>query len=132
MEIKYMDYIDGFDRRQEILFPKMLDDYVSDENPVRFIDAFVEIQDLKELGFMHSELKVTGRPPYNPSDLSKLYLYGYLNNLRSSRKLMKECSRNLEVMWLLKNLTPGFKTIADFRKDNPEAIKKLFKSFVFL
>src|SRR3989337_442776 len=126
-----MDYIHGFDRRQEILFPKMLDDYVSDENPVRFIDAFVEIQDLKELGFMHSELKVTGRPPYNPSDLSKLYLYGYLNSLRSSRKLRKECSRNLEVMWLLKNLTPDFKTIADFRKDNPEAIKKLFKSFVF-
>src|SRR3972149_9250722 len=90
-----------------------------------------EIQDLKELGFMHSELKVTGRPPYNPSDLSKVYLYGYLNSLRSSRKLMKECSRNLEVMWLLKNLTPDFKTIADFRKDNPEAIKKLFKSFVF-
>ncbi|HEY4756811.1 MAG TPA: IS1182 family transposase [Ignavibacteriaceae bacterium] len=126
-----MDYIDGFDRRQEILLPKMLDDYVSDENPVRFIDAFVEIQDLKELGFMHSELKATGRPPYNPYDLSKLYLYGYLNSLRSSRKLMKECFRNLEVMWLLKNLTPGFKTIADFRKDNPEAIKKLFKSFVF-
>lgn len=126
-----MDYIQGFDRRQEILFPKMIDDYISDENPVRFIDAFIEIQDLKELGFKHSELKTTGRPPYNPSDLSKLYLYGYLNSLRSSRKLMKESSRNVEVMWLLNNLTPDFKTIADFRKDNPEAIKKLFKSFVF-
>jgi len=126
-----MDYIHGFDRKQEILFPKMIDDYVSDDNPVRFIDAFVKIQDLKELGFKHSELKITGRPPYNPSDLSKLYLYGYLNSLRSSRKLMKECSRNVEVMWLLKNLTPDFKTIADYRKDNPEAIKKLFKSFVF-
>jgi len=126
-----MDYIHGFDRRQEILFPKMIEDYVSDENPVRFIEAFVEIQDLKEQGFKHSELKATGRPPYNPYDLSKLYLYGYLNSLRSSRKLMKECSRNVEVMWLLKNLTPDFKTIADFRKDNPAAIKKLFKSFVF-
>src|SRR5665811_189436 len=125
-----MDYIQGFDRRQEILFPKIIDDYISDENPVRFIDAFIEIQDLKELGFNHSELKITGRPPYNASDLSKLYLYGYLNSLRSSRKLMKECSRNVEVIWLLKNLTPDFKTIADFRKDNPEAIKKLFKSFV--
>jgi transposase len=131
MEVKYMDYIHGFDRRQEILFPKMIEDYVSDENPVRFIEAFVEIQDLKELGFKHSELKATGRPPYNPYDLSKLYLYGYLNSLRSSRKLMKECSRNVEVMWLLKNLTPDFKTIADFRKDNPASIKKLFKSFVF-
>jgi transposase len=126
-----MDYIEGFDRRQEILFPKIIDDYISDENDVRFIDAFVEIQDLKELGFTHSELRATGRPPYNPSDLSKLYIYGYLNSLRSSRKLMKECSRNFEVIWLLRNLTPDFKTIADFRKDNPEAIKKLFKSFVF-
>src|SRR4030043_257257 len=126
-----MDYIQGFNRRQEILFPKIIDDYVSDENPVRFIEAFVEIQDLKELGFKHSELKTTGRPPYNPYDLSKLYLYGYLNSLRSSRKLMKECSRNVEVMWLLKNLTPDFKTIADFRKDNPASIKKLFKSVVF-
>ena len=131
MEVIYMDYIHGFDRRQEILFPQMIEDYVSDENPVRFIEAFVEIQDLKEQGFKHSELKATGRPPYNPYDLSKLYLYGYLNSLRSSRKLMKECSRNVEVMWLLKNLTPDFKTIADFRKDNPAAIKKLFKSFVF-
>src|SRR4030066_918892 len=131
MEVKYMDYIHGFDRRQEILFPKMIEDYVSDENPVRFIEAFVENHDLKEQGFNHSELKATGRPPYNPYDLSKLYLYGYLNSLRSSRKLMKECSRNVEVMWLLKNLTPDFKTIADFRKDNPAAIKKLFKSFVF-
>jgi len=126
-----MDYIQGFDRRQEILFPKIIDDYISDDNPVRFIDAFIEIQDLKELGFKHSELNATGRPPYNPYDLSKLYIYGYLNSLRSSRKLMKECSRNVEVMWLLKNLTPDFKTIADFRKDNPESIKKLFKSFVF-
>ncbi|MGZ3905096.1 MAG: IS1182 family transposase [Bacteroidia bacterium] len=127
-----MDYVKGFDRRQEVLFPKIIDDYVREENLVRFLDAFVEIQDFRELGFKHSELNLTGRPPYNPSDLSKLYLYGYLNCLRSSRKLERECYRNIEVMWLLKNLTPDFKTIADFRKENPEAIKKLFKAFVFL
>ncbi len=127
-----MDYVQGFDRRQEILFPKMIDDYVEEGNLVRFIDAFVAIQDLKELGFKHSELNITGRPPYNPADLSKLYIYGYLNCVRSSRKLERECKRNIEVMWLLKNLTPDFKTIADFRKDNPDAIKKLFKAFVFL
>jgi transposase len=127
-----MRYIKGTDRDQVILFPEVIDDYITEENAVRFIDAFVESLDLKELGFKHAELNPTGRPPYNPSDLLKLYIYGYLNRVRSSRFLEKECKKNVEVMWLLKKLTPDFKTIADFRKDNKDAIKKIFKEFVIL
>jgi len=127
-----MKYIKGTDREQVILFPEVIDDYIAEENPVRFIDAFVESLDLKELGFKHAELNSTGRPPYNPSDLLKLYIYGYLNRVRSSRLLEKECKKNVEVMWLLKKLTPDFKTIADFRKDNQDAIKKVFKEFIIL
>ena len=96
-----------------------------EENPVQFIDAFVDNLDLEGLGFKHTKLKSTGRPPYNPADLLKLYIYGYLNRIRSSRCLEKECKRNIELMWLLKKLAPDFKTIADFRKDNKEAIKKV-------
>jgi len=127
-----MKYIKGTDREQVILFPEVIDDYIAEENPVRFIDAFVEGLNLKELGFKHAELNSTGRPPYNPSDLLKLYIYGYLNRVRSSRLLEKECKKNVEVMWLLKRLTPDFKTIADFRKDNRDAIKKVFKEFIIL
>jgi len=111
--------------RQTILFPKAIDDYIEEENPVQFIDAFVDNLDLEELGFKHAKLKSTGRPPYSPTDLLKLYIYGYLNRIRSSRCLEKECKRNIELMWLLKKLAPDFKTIADFRKDNKEAIKKV-------
>jgi transposase len=125
-----MDYIEGFDRRQEILFPAKIDDYIGEENLVHFIEAFVALLDLIGLGFTHAELKPTGRPSYNPADLLKLYIYGYLNCIRSSRKLEKECFRNVEVMWLLKKLAPDHKTIADFRKNNAAAIKKVFKEFV--
>jgi transposase len=125
-----MDYIEGFNRRQEILFPAKIDDYIGDENLVHFIEAFVSLLDLIGLGFTHAELKPTGRPSYNPADLLKLYIYGYLNCIRSSRKLEKECFRNVEVMWLLKKLAPDHKTIADFRKNNAAAIKKVFKEFV--
>ncbi len=127
-----MEHIKGMDRRQVLLFPEVIDDYITEENPVRFIDSFVDSLDLKVLGFKHAELSPTGRPPYNPSDLLKLYVYGYLNRVRSSRFLEKECKKNAEVMWLLKKLTPDFKTIADFRKDNREAIKKVFKEFILL
>jgi transposase len=126
-----MEHKEGCDRNQEILFPPKIDDYVGEENLVRFIEAFVSMLNLIELGFTHSEPKATGRPSYNPADLLKLYIYGYLNCIRSSRKLERECLRNIEVMWLLKKLAPDHKTIADFRKNNADAIKKVFKQFVF-
>ena len=125
-----MDHVHGFDRNQEILFPAKIDDYIEEENLVRFIEAFVALLDLTLLGFTHAEVKTTGRPSYNPADLLKLYIYGYLNTIRSSRKLEKETHRNVEVMWLLKKLTPDHKTIADFRKNNAGPIKKVFKEFV--
>jgi transposase len=111
-----MNYISGVNRKQVILFPEVIDEYIEEDNPVQFIDAFVDSLDLQELGFRHAELEPTGRPPYNPADLLKLYIYGYLNRIRSSRCLEKECKRNVELMWLLKKLAPDFKTIADFRK----------------
>ena len=127
-----MKHIPGIDRRQTILFPEVIDEYIEEENPVQFIDVFVDTLDLIELDFSHAELKATGRPPYNPADLLKLYIYGYLNRIRSSRWLEKECKRNIELMWLLKKLSPDFKTIADFRKDNREAIKRVCREFVLL
>jgi transposase len=126
------EHIEGFSREQVILLPDRLEDYVGDENPVRFIDAFVDGLDLKALGFKRVEAEETGRPPYDPSDLLKLCLYGYLDQVRSSRRLDKECHRNTEVMWLMKKLTPNFKTIADFRKNNIDCIKPVFKEFVCL
>jgi len=127
-----MKYIHGTHRNQVVLFPEVIDDYVEEENPVRFVDAFVDNLDLRELGFKHAELNSTGRPPYDPADLLKLYIYGYLNRIRSSRQLERECKRNVELMWLLRKLAPDFKTIADFRKDNRNAIKRVFREFVFL
>ncbi|MDI6886286.1 MAG: IS1182 family transposase [archaeon] len=127
-----MKHIQGIDRMQTVLFPEVIDDYIEDDNPVQFIDAFVDGLDLKGLGFRHAELKSTGRPPYNPADLLKLYIYGYLNRIRSSRWLEKESKRNIELMWLLKKLTPDFKTIADFRKGSHDAIKRVCKEFVIL
>jgi transposase len=127
------DYVVGEKRNQSILFPDTLDEYITEENPVRFIDAFVDSLDLEKLGFRHATLDGgAGRPPYNPSDLLKLYVYGYLNQIRSSRKLEKACLSNVEVMWLMKKLTPDFKTVADFRKDNIDCIKPVFKEFVYL
>ncbi|MGI0131385.1 MAG: IS1182 family transposase, partial [Thermoplasmata archaeon] len=125
-------YVPSQHRRQRILLPEILDDFVSEENPVRVIDAFVDGLDLGELGFTHAEPSEMGRPPYDPADLLKLYLYGYLYGVRSSRKLERECHRNLELMWLLRKLTPDFKTIADFRRDNVDHFRPLFQRLVAL
>ena len=120
------EHVTGHYRNQSVLFPSIIDDYVDKENPVRFIDALIDSLNLEKLGFKHSVLADTGRPSYDPSDLLKLYVYGYLNQVRSSRKLEKECHRNVEVMWLMKKLAPDHKTIADFRKDNVDCIKGVF------
>lgn len=127
-----MNYNEGKNREQTILFPELIDDYITSENPVRFTDAFVEQLDMSDMGFSHAELKDTGRPPYNPKDLLKLYLYGYLNRIRSSRLLERETERNLELFWLLKRLSPDHKTISDFRRNNSKAIRKVYKEFIQL
>jgi len=125
-----MSYVQGEDRGQAALLPAVIEDYVAADAPVRVIDAFVDGLDVKGLGFGRSVPAVTGRPPYDPRDLLKLYLYGYLNEVRSSRRLERECSRNVEVMWLLRRLAPDFKTIADFRRDNGAAIVGTCRAFV--
>lgn len=127
-----MSHIEGESRNQSLLFPEILDDYITQDNLVRFIDAFVEGLKIEELGFTHSVAESTGRPPYDPRDLLKLYVYGYINGIRSSRRLERECGRNVEVMWLLRKLRPDFKTIADFRKDNRKAFKGVFRQFTLL
>ena len=124
-----MNYRKGPDRSQTQLLPPCLEDYVAAEAPVRFIEAFVEGLDLKELGFQRAEPNATGRPPYDPADLLKLYVYGYLNRIRSSRRLEAEARRNVELMWLLRSIAPDFKTIADFRKDNRACFKGVLKQF---
>ena len=113
-----------------LLLPDTVDDYVGPDNPVRFIDAFVDSLDLAGAGFERAEPKETGRPGYDPSDLLKLYIYGYLNRVRSSRRLEAETHRNLEVIWLLRRLRPNFKTLADFRRENREAFRQVFRDFV--
>ena len=125
-------YITGESRSQSTLFPEMLDDYVHEDNPVRVVDAFVDELDLAKLEFVRAEPSHTGRPGYHPSTLLKLYLYGYLNRIQSSRRLECESQRNVELMWLLQRLAPDFKTIADFRKDNAKGIKNTCKAFVEL
>ena len=127
-----MAYILGFARDQLLLLPEAVDDYVDAENPVRFIDAFVDGLDLAAAGFARVEAKATGRPGYAPGDLLKLYIYGYLNRVRSSRRLERECRCNVEVIWLLGGLKPDFKTIADFRRDNRVAFRGAFRQFVLL
>jgi transposase len=127
-----MNYIAGSDRGEALLFPEVLDDYITAENPVRFIDAFVAQLDLSKAGFTNAQLNETGRPPYDPGDLLRLYLYGYLNRVRSSRRLEREAARNLELIWLLRKLRPDFKTIADFRRDNGKAIKAVGREFILL
>jgi len=124
-----MDHIRGQSRQQSTLFPEVLDDFIPAEHPVRVVDAFVDSLDLAALGFAKTETAATGRPPYHPADMLKLYLYGYLNQLRSSRRLERESARNVELLWLLKRLCPDFKTIASFRKDNPEAIVGVCRAF---
>jgi transposase len=130
MDIETNSFVEGLSRNQTFLLPKTIEEYVQTDNPVRFIDAYVNTLNMEKLGFTHSTPQDLGRPSYNPKDLCKLYLYGGLNHIRSSRKLERECKTNLEAMWLLKGLAPDFKTIADFRKDNPSAIGALFKNFV--
>src|ERR671925_1760570 len=125
-------FVEGTDRGQGTLFPECLDDWVDENNPVRVIDAFVDPLDLAELGFDGVAPAVTGRPAYHPATLLKLYIYGYLNRVQSSRRLEREAARNLEVLWLLGRLVPDHKTIADFRKDNGPAIKKVCARFVDL
>jgi len=117
---------------QGTLFPEYLEDYVAEDNPVRVVDVFVEHLDLGKLGFNRAEPAITGRPSYHPSVLLKLYIYGYLNRIQSSRRLEKETQRNVELMWLLGRLTPGFKAIARFRKDNGKAIRKVCSQFMLL
>ena len=131
-----MSYIEGADRQQAWLLPERLEDYVGAENPVRFLDAFVESLDLIALGFQRATPGETGRPPYRPGDLLRLYLYGYLNRLRSSRRLEREAQRparsGIELLWLLCQLRPDFKTIADFRKDNLQPLRAVCREFTLL
>src|ERR687884_493349 len=127
-----MAHISGHDRSQTLLFPESVDDYVDPDTPGRFIDAFVEGLALGAAGFVGVEPKATGRPGYAPADLLKLYIYGYLNRVRSSRRLEAETHRNIEVIWLLRHLKPDFKTIADFRRDNHAAFRAVFREFVLL
>src|SRR5215475_9276904 len=125
-------FVAGADRAQSTLLPESLDDWVDESNPVRVIDAFVDALKIGELGFDGVEPAATGRPSYHPSSLLKLYVYGYLNRVQSSRRLEREAGRNVEVMWLLGRLAPDHKTIADFRKDKGGAIKKVCARFVEL
>jgi transposase len=124
-----MAHVVGQSRYQASLFAPPLDEVIGAEHPIRVIDAFVDRLDLGQLGFSKVEAEATGRPPYAPGDLLKLYLYGYVNQVRSSRRLEREAQRNMEVMWLINSLTPAFKTIADFRKDHPQAIVGVCRAF---
>src|SRR5213594_1755263 len=125
-------FIEGVDRGQSTLFPERLEDWIGEDNAVRVIDIFVEELDLAELGFGGVDPEATGRPSYHPSVLLKLYIYGYLNRVQSSRRLEREAGRNVEVMWLIGRLAPDHKTIADFRKDNGLALRKVCARFVEL
>lgn len=127
-----MNYITGFNRNQTVLVSETYDQLIAKENVVRFIDLFVDALDVVEFGFRDVSHHVNGRPPFHPKDLLKLYLYGYLNRIRSSRALEKECTRNIELIWLIKGLVPDHNTISNFRRDNPKAIKKVFRATVNL
>jgi transposase len=126
------EFIQGADRNQGYLLPERIDEYVSEENPVRVIEAFVEELDLGALGFARVEPNEMGRPAYHPATLLKIYLYGYLNRIQSSRRLEQEARRNLELMWLVGRLAPDFKTLADFRAENAAAIKNVCREFIVL
>jgi len=125
-------FVQGVDREQVTLFPARLDEYVAEDNPVRAVDAFVDGLDLDGLGFIDVQPRDVGRPGYHPRMMLKLYIYGYLNRVPSSRRLERECQRNIEVIWLTGQLAPDFKTIADFRKDNGAAIRKVCREFIAL
>src|ERR1700710_1075825 len=125
-------FVEQADRGQSTLLPECLDDFIDESNPVRVIDVFVDTLDLAEMGFDGANPAATGRPSYHPSVLLKLYIYGYLNRVQSSRRLEREAGRNVEVMWLLSRLAPDHKTIADFRKDNGVGLRKVCARFVEL
>src|SRR5271170_1309518 len=125
-------FVVGDDRSQGTLFPERLDDYLAADNPVRAIDALVDELDLACLGFGGVEPEATGRPAYHPSTLLKIYVYGYLNRVQSSRRLERECQRNIELLWLTGRLAPDFKTRADFRRDNGTGIRNVCRRFVVL
>src|SRR5258708_31245239 len=125
-------FVEGMDRGQSTLFPECLEDWICEDNPVRAVDVFVDELDLAELGFGGVDPEATGRPSYHASVLVKLYIYGYLNRVQSSRRLEREAGRNVEVMWLTGRLAPDHKTIADFRKDNGRAIRQVCSRFVVL
>jgi len=125
-------FIEGTDRGQATLFPEQLEDYIGEDNPVRVVDVFVDTLDLRELGFDRVVPEATGRPGYHPATLLKIYIYGYLNQVQSSRRLERECQRNIELIWLTGRLMPDFKTIADFRKDYGEAIRGTCRHFIEL
>jgi transposase len=124
-------FIEGENRDQSTLFPERFDDYVGEDSPVRVIDVFIDGLDISGLGFK-TEASETGRPGYHPRTMLKIYVYGYLNQVHSSRRLEREAQRNVELMWLTGRLAPDFKTIADFRKDNGEAIRLVCREFVML
>jgi transposase len=125
-------FVEGDDRKQVALLPECVDDYIGQDNPVRVIDAFVDELDLAELGFNGTTPAITGRPSYHPGVMLKIYIYGYLNRIPSSRRLERECQRNVELMWLTGRLAPDFKTIADFRRDSGAAIRNVCRRFVEL
>lgn len=125
-------YIEGEHRKQTTLFPESLEEYITEDNPIRFVDAYIEHLDLHALGFERASPKDTGRPGYHPAVLLKLYVYGYLNRVQTSRRLERETHRNVELMWLLSRLRPDFKTIADFRRDNGLALKRVCREFIVL
>ena len=125
-------FVEGDDRKQVALLPECVDDYIEQDNPVRVVDAFVDELDPAELGFNGTMPALTGRPSYHPGVMLKIYIYGYLNRVPSSRRLERECQRNVELMWLTGRLAPDFKTIADFRRDNGAAIRNVCRRFVEL
>src|SRR6187397_642918 len=125
-------YVEGEHRSQSTLFPESLDDYIAEDNPVRVVDVFVDELELKQLGFEGAEPEATGRPAYHPGTLLKIYIYGYLNRIQSSRRLEREAQRNVELMWLTGRLVPDFKTIADFRRDNGAGIRNVCRRFIVL
>jgi transposase len=125
-------YVEGDDRSQSTLFPESLDDYIAEDNPVRAIEVFVDELDLAKLGFDGLHPEITGRPAYHPATLLRIYIYGYLNRIQSSRRLERETQRNVELIWLTGRLMPDFKTIADFRKDNGKAIRNVCREFIVL
>jgi transposase len=125
-------FVEGQDRQQVTLLPECLDDYIGQDNPVRVVDAFVTELNLGVLGFDGVSPANTGRPSYHPAVLLKIYIYGYLNRVQSSRRLERECQRNIELIWLTGRLAPDFKTIADFRRDNGAGIRNVCRRFVSL